>query len=54
MAQVMVEAGESEETVFADLNGEKIEETRKGIPIYSQRRFEVYPDVSEKGVCYEE
>jgi omega-amidase len=53
MAQVMVEAGEKEETVFADLDGAKIEGTRKGIPIYSQRRFDVYPDVSAGNVKYE-
>lgn len=53
MAQVMVEAGEKEETVFADLDGANIEETRKGIPIYSQRRFDVYPDVSAGNVKYE-
>lgn len=46
MAKVLVEAGEREETVYADLEGAKIEETRKGIPIYGQRRFDVYPDVS--------
>ena len=54
MAEVLVEAGEKEETIYADLNGAKIEETRKGIPIYTQRRFDVYPDVSEKGVKYED
>lgn len=55
MADVLVEAGETEEIVYAELTGEKIEETRKGIPIYSQRRFDVYPDVSEDGrVKYEE
>lgn len=47
MAQVLVEAAEKEEIVYAELNGEKIEETRKGIPITTQRRFDVYKDVSE-------
>lgn len=46
MAEVLVEAGESEEIVYAELRGEKIEETRKGIPLSGQRRFDVYPDVS--------
>lgn len=46
MAQVLVEAGESEEIVYADLDGGKIDETRKGIPITTQRRFDVYKDVS--------
>ena len=53
MAEVMVEAEEKETIVYAELNGEKIEETRKGIPIYSQRRFDVYPDVSA-GASYED
>ena len=54
MATVLVEAGESEEIVYAELDGKKIAETRKGIPIYSQRRFEVYPDVSAGNVKFEE
>ena len=54
MAEVLVEAGEGEEIVYAELSNEKIEETRKGIPITTQRRFEVYPDVSKDGVRYEE
>ncbi|KAH8599436.1 carbon-nitrogen hydrolase [Bisporella sp. PMI_857] len=54
MAQVLTEAGESEEIVYAELDGAKIDETRKGIPIYSQRRFDVYPDVSKGDVSYED
>ncbi|OIW28827.1 putative nitrilase [Coniochaeta ligniaria NRRL 30616] len=46
MAQVLVEAEEGETIVSAQLDGEKIEETRKGIPLRDQRRFDVYPDVS--------
>lgn len=53
-AEVVGEASEKEEIVYADLTGEKIDETRKGIPIYTQRRFDVYPDVSEGNVKYEE
>jgi len=48
MAEVLVEAGEKEEIVYATLNPEKIEETRKGIPIYGQRRFDVYTDVGKE------
>jgi hypothetical protein len=29
------------------LEGGRIEEARKGIPVRDQRRFDVYPDVSE-------
>ncbi|MCJ1383622.1 hypothetical protein MMC17_006736 [Xylographa soralifera] len=53
-AAVMVEAGEGEEIVYADLEEGKIEETRKGIPLYTQRRFDVYPDVSKGDVKYDE
>ncbi|KAK1760522.1 nitrilase [Echria macrotheca] len=46
MAQVLVEAEDSETIVSADLDGARIEEARKGIPLRDQRRFDVYPDVS--------
>ena len=51
-AKVLVEAGEDEETVYADLNETTIEETRKGIPLYAQRRFDVYPDISKGNIRY--
>lgn len=53
-AEKLVEAGEGEEIVYAELSGERIEEVRKGIPIYTQRRFDVYPDVSEGKIKFEE
>ncbi len=53
-AAVMTEAGESEEVVYADLDENKIEEIRKGIPLSGQRRFDVYPDVSEGKIKFEE
>ena len=53
-AKVLVEAGEEEETVYAELKEGVIEETRRGIPLYQQRRFDVYPDVSQGRVRYEE
>lgn len=53
-AEVLGEAAETEEIVYADLDARKIEETRKGIPIYEQRRFDVYPDVSVGKVSYED
>jgi omega-amidase len=46
MAQILSEADEKEAIVIAELSNEKITETRKNIPIYTQRRFDVYPDVS--------
>lgn len=51
---MLCEAGEGEEIVYARLDGAKIEETRKGIPIYGQRRFDVYPDVSVGDVKFED
>lgn len=53
-AAVMGEAGEGEEIVYADLNGEAIASVRKGIPVYEQRRFDVYPDISKAKIKFEE
>lgn len=61
MGKVLTEAGEGEEIVYADIGEQNplcsillltfadpktLEETRKGIPVTTQRRFDVYPDVS--------
>ncbi|KAK8089912.1 Hydrolase [Apiospora hydei] len=54
MAQVLVEADEAETTVCWELDSAKIEETRKNIPLVGQRRFDVYPDISEGKVRFEE
>ncbi|WPH04834.1 carbon-nitrogen hydrolase [Acrodontium crateriforme] len=53
-AEILSQLDEKEGIAYADLDGARIEEVRKGIPIYTQRRFEVYPDVSEGKVKYEE
>ncbi|KAK4149717.1 hypothetical protein C8A00DRAFT_46719 [Chaetomidium leptoderma] len=53
MAQVLVEAEEKEAIVVAELDGDRIEEARKGIPLRDQRRFDVYPDVSQGKVNVE-
>ncbi|EER44006.1 amidohydrolase [Histoplasma capsulatum H143] len=53
-AEVLAEAGEGEEIIYADLEPKVIEEIRKGIPIYEQRRFDVYPDVSQGNIKFEE
>lgn len=53
-AKVMGEAGEGEEIVYAELRGEAIGEARRGIPVGEQRRFDVYPDVSEGRIRFEE
>jgi omega-amidase len=46
-AEILGQLDESEDIVVAELTGDRIEEVRKGIPIYTQRRFDVYMDVSE-------
>jgi omega-amidase len=48
-AQVLQQLDEKEGIVLQELEAGKIEETRKGIPLYTQRRFDVYPDVSQGG-----
>lgn len=45
-AKIMAEADEKEATIVAELRPETIEVVRKGIPIYEQRRFDIYADVS--------
>lgn len=45
-AAVLAEAAEGEEIVYATLEPGVLEETRRNIPVASQRRFDVYPDVS--------
>ncbi|KAK8048738.1 hydrolase [Apiospora phragmitis] len=54
MAQVLVEAEEAETTVCWELDNAKIEETRKNIPLVGQRRFDVYPDISQGKIRFEE
>ncbi|KAI0406469.1 carbon-nitrogen hydrolase [Xylaria palmicola] len=54
LAQVLVEAEEGEAIVSWELDGAKIQETRKNIPISTQRRFDVYPDVSKGKIRFDE
>ncbi|KAI9806427.1 MAG: hypothetical protein M1833_003614 [Piccolia ochrophora] len=53
-AEVMVEAEDNEDIVYAECSNEKVEEVRTGIPLYQQRRFDVYPDVARGNVRYAE
>lgn len=46
-AEILSEAEDKEEILYADLTNESIEGIRKSIPIYTQRRFDLYPDVSK-------
>ncbi|KAA8910275.1 carbon-nitrogen hydrolase [Sphaerosporella brunnea] len=43
---VVKKAGAEEDMVVVDLAPEKVVEVRSGIPVTTQRRFDVYPDVS--------
>ncbi|KAF7547230.1 hypothetical protein G7046_g9066 [Stylonectria norvegica] len=54
MAKVVVEAGPEESIVEWELDAEKIAEVRRNIPLNTQRRFDVYPDVSAGKVQFEE
>jgi omega-amidase len=45
-ANVLEELDEEEGIAYAELDGSRIEEVRKGIPVTTQRRFDVYADVS--------
>ncbi|KAI8812755.1 carbon-nitrogen hydrolase [Cladochytrium replicatum] len=46
MGQILAKAGEGDETVFSDIDVAAMQEARAGIPVYSQRRFDLYPDVT--------
>ncbi|KAH9483796.1 Hydrolase C26A3.11 [Psilocybe cubensis] len=46
MGAKLCEAQEGEEIVYADIMPEVLKETRAGIPVTVQRRFDVYKDVS--------
>ncbi|KAF2798941.1 carbon-nitrogen hydrolase [Melanomma pulvis-pyrius CBS 109.77] len=53
-AEVLQMLDEKEGIVLQELVQGRIEEVRKGIPVQTQRRFDVYPDVSAGKVRYEE
>ncbi|OTA08664.1 Nitrilase/cyanide hydratase and apolipoprotein N-acyltransferase [Trichoderma parareesei] len=54
MAAVLAEAQEGEAIIESELNEDRILETRRNIPLETQRRLDVYPDVSEGQVAYED
>ncbi|EPQ58508.1 carbon-nitrogen hydrolase [Gloeophyllum trabeum ATCC 11539] len=47
MATVLAEAGHEEEIIYVDIDPAVFHSARAGIPVTTQRRFDVYPDVSE-------
>jgi len=46
MGTVLAEAGHEEEIIHVRIDPRVFEEARAGIPVTTQRRFDVYPDVS--------
>ncbi|KZT28635.1 carbon-nitrogen hydrolase [Neolentinus lepideus HHB14362 ss-1] len=46
MATVLAEAGHEEEIIYVDIDPAVFHSARAGIPVTTQRRFDVYPDVS--------
>ncbi|KAM4066109.1 carbon-nitrogen hydrolase [Hirsutella rhossiliensis] len=54
MANVLVEAEDKEAIIDCELDGAVIAEARKNIPLNTQRRFDVYPDVSKGKIQFEE
>ncbi|KAJ5781865.1 uncharacterized protein N7518_010348 [Penicillium psychrosexuale] len=46
-AIILSEAEDKETIVYADLDNDSIADIRSGIPISTQRRFDLYPDASE-------
>lgn len=53
MAEVVCKAHEREEIVYGELTSDEIMETRKWIPVYEGRRFDVYPDLSSGNIAFE-
>lgn len=45
--ELVAEAGEAEEIVYAELDPEKLVSVRQSIPVTTQRRFDVYDDVAK-------
>lgn len=45
---IIAEAGEDEEIIIAELDPELLKKTRAGIPITTQRRFDIYGDYTKK------
>lgn len=53
-ASIQSELDEHEGITYADLDNAALAESRTGIPVNTQRRFDVYPDVSAGKVRFEE
>lgn len=47
IAQVVATCGEEETVIWTTLDPERVREVRKNVPVSSQRRFDVYPNVAQ-------
>lgn len=47
MGQIIEEAGEDECIMYADIDLDQVNEARSSIPLGSQKRFDVYPDIAK-------
>ncbi|KAJ7489966.1 carbon-nitrogen hydrolase [Mycena galericulata] len=47
MANILVEAADAEDIIYTDIDPALLQSARAGIPVTVQRRFDVYPDVSQ-------
>jgi omega-amidase len=47
MGRILGEGGEGEEIIYSDIEPEVMKDTRGGIPVTVQRRFDVYTDVGK-------
>lgn len=45
--KILVQAGEDEEVIYADIDPAVFESARSGIPVTTQRRFDVYKNVAD-------
>ncbi|KAI8319949.1 nitrilase family protein [Martensiomyces pterosporus] len=46
-ARVVATTEEKQDIVYGDLDLAQVEEVRQSVPVYSQRRFDIYKDVSD-------
>ncbi|WWC68431.1 uncharacterized protein I206_102358 [Kwoniella pini CBS 10737] len=48
LGDILVEASHEPTTIYADIDVDLLNTTRRNLPVTIQRRFDVYPDVAEK------
>lgn len=50
MGNIVAEAGEADEIIYAELDPELISKARQGIPVNYQRRFDIYKNVADDAI----